>query len=261
MHRTYFPILLLLYLVMSSCIHHRELLNLNEGPAFPNLPQSTNYQPLLIQTDDLLQITIQSVDPVASAPYNLGVVPAMDRNNASISATSLPPANGFLVDPTGNVYLPEIGAVKVAGLSTFSARDSIILRLKKYLHEPIVHVRLLNFKFTVLGEVGRPGSYSIPNERINILEALGAAGDISVYGNRINVLVIREENGQRSFGRLNLHQRDVFDSPYFYLKQNDLIYVEPTKYKTASVTDRANKYLQWGLPIVSVISIIVSLTK
>lgn len=242
---------------MASCVHHKELLNLNEGPFFPNIPDSTRYKALIIQPDDLLSISIQSTDPLTSAPFNLGAAPVLDKNEPGNPASS----NGFLVDPAGRVYLPEIGAVKVGGLTTFGARDTITARLKKFLRDPIVNVRLQNFKFTVLGEVGRPGTYNIPNERFNIFEAIGTAGDVGIYGNRSNVLVIREENGQRSFGRIDLHQRNLFESPYFYLKQNDLIYIEPSKYKTASVADGANKYLQWGLPIITIISIIVTLTK
>lgn len=255
MTKIFIPLLLVL---LNSCVHHRELLNLNEGSGFPNLPESTLYTALLIQPDDLLSISIQSSDPIASAPYNLGFASG-PTGNTSVANTGA--FNSFLVDPDGNIFLPELGRLKVAGLSTFDTRDTITARLKKFLREPIVNIRLQNFKFTVLGEVGRPGTFSILNERINIFEALGTAGDVGVYGNRMNILVIREENGKRSFGRLDLHQRDIFSSPYFYLRQNDLIYVEPSKHKTASVTDGANKYLQWGLPIVSIISIIISLTK
>ena len=260
MIRLSLQIIPLLFLTLSSCIHHKELLNLNEGAAFPGLPESTLYTALRIQPDDLLSVSIQSSDPVASAPFRLGAAPMLGKNDLTGNTTS-DASNGFLVDPAGNIYLPEIGAVKVVGLSTFSARDTITARLKKFLRDPIVNVRLQNFKFTVLGEVQRPGAFTIPNERINILEAIGTAGDIGVYGNRSNVLIIREEDGKRSFGRIDLHQRDIFQSPYFYLRQNDLIYIEPIKNKTASITDGATKALQWVLPIITVISIIVTLTK
>ena len=259
MIKTFLKIVPLL-VMLSSCVHHRELLNLNEGPEFPSLPESTLYTALRIQPDDLLSISIQSSDPVASAPYSLGTSPGITGSNAS-TTTAPAASNGFLVDPDGNINLPEIGMIKVSGLSTFSARDTITNRLKKFLRAPIVNVRLQNFRYTVLGEVASPGAYSIPNERINVLEALGTAGDVGVYGNRANILVIREENGKRSFGRLDLHQRDIFNSPYFYLKQNDLIYVEPNKNKTSTVSDGANKYLQWGLATVTIISIIISLSK
>lgn len=250
------PYLFLLAFILPACVHHRELVNLNEGPEFPAFADSTRYITLKIQPDDLLSISIQSADPITSAPYSLGSTATSD---GKISAVNTP--TEYLVDPLGKIHLPEIGSVSVVGLSTNVARDTIVGRLKKYLRDPIVNVRLKNFKFTVLGEVSRPGAYSIPNERINVLEALGTAGDIGVYGNRSNILIIREENGKRSFGRLDLHRRDIFASPYFQLRQNDLIYVEPAKMKTASVTDTGNKYLQWALPIVSVISIIISLTK
>lgn len=259
MLKTTLRLLLLFVLVLPACVHHRELLNFNEGPEFATMRDSSLYTALKIQPDDLLSISIQSADPAAAAPYSISNT-TLSTGTASANSTATS-SNSFLVDPLGNIYLPEIGAVKVTGLSTFSARDTITNRLKKFLRSPIVNVRLQNFKFTVLGEVGHAGSFTIPNERINILEAIGMAGDINPYGNRTNVLIIREENGQRSFGRIDLHRRDIFSSPYYQLRQNDLIYVESIPTKTATMVDGSTKYLQWALPIVSVISIIISLTK
>ena len=261
MLKTTLRFLLLFALVLPSCVHHRELLNFNEGPDFSTMPDSSLYTALKIQPDDLLNISIQSADAAASAPYSIsGSSLSTGAGAASANSTSSS-SNGFLVDPDGNIFLPEIGAVKVAGLSTFIARDTITNRLKKYLRSPIVNVRMQNFKFTVLGEVEHAGSFSIPNERINILEAIGMAGDVGSYGNRANILVVREENGRRSFGRINLHQRDIFKSTYFYLKQNDLIYVEPIPVKTATITDGVSKYIQWITPIISILSIIITLSK
>ncbi len=253
-------------LCLTACIQHRQLVNFNEGPEFSAVAQQMALaNPIKLQPDDIISISIQTVDPVASAPFNLGGMPITGSNadNSTITGTgtTVTTIPTYLIDNQGRVNLPMLGPVKVAGWTTLQARDSLTVRLGKYLKDQIVNVRLVNFKFTILGEVTKAGSFSIPNERINILEALGMAGDLTNYGDRERILIIREKDGQRSFGYLNLHQRDLFQSPYFYLSQNDMVYVEPMKAKIGSTTDASSKFLQWALPIISVVSIIVSLTR
>ena len=119
----------------------------------------------------------------------------------------------------------------------------------------------MSFRFSVLGEVRNPGSFSVNREQTNVLEALGMAGDLTNYGNRQNLLLVRERSGEREFAYLNLHDRAIFDSPYFYLQPGDVIYVEPIKAKIGATADGSTKYLQWALPVVSVISIVVSLLR
>ncbi len=248
---------------LTACIQHQQLVNFNEGPEFSTVAQQLALEnPIRIQAEDLLAISVQTVDPVASAPFNLGGIPLTGNSSANGSTASTALATpSYLVDANGEINLPVLGKIKVAGWSTLQARDSLTQRLNKYLNNPIVNVRLINFKFTVLGEVGGAGSYAIPNERINILEALGMAGDLTNYGDREKILVIREKDGQRSFGYLNLHQRDLFQSPYFYLSQNDMVYVEPMKAKIGTTSDATTKYVQWITPIISIISIIISLSR
>jgi len=252
-------------LLLSSCIHHRELVNFNEGPEFSAAAETiANQNPVLLQTDDLLSITVQSVDPRASAPFNF--IAPLDANKTETAVmtptgASTPAQPNYLIDANGTINFPLIGQVRAAGLSTAQLRDSLSFQVSKYVQNPIINVRLTNFRFSVLGEVSRAGSFSIANERINILQALGMAGDLTNYGNRENVLIIRERDGKREFGRLNLHQRDLFKSPYFYLMQNDLIYVEPLPAKVGATADGATKYVQWAFPIISIISVIVSLTR
>ena len=241
------------------------MVNFNEGPEFSAVAQQLALEhPIRIQPDDLLSISVQTVDPTASVPFNLGGLPLTGNSSANGSTATSAAAiatPSYLVDANGEINLPVLGRIKVAGWSTLQIRDSLTQRLRKYLNDPIVNVRMTNFKFTVLGEVGRSGSYTIPNERINILEALGMAGDLTTYGNREKILIIREKDGQRSFGYLDMHQRDLFQSPYFYLSQNDMVYVEPMQAKTGTTSDVATRYIQWIIPIFSVISIIVSLRR
>lgn len=198
-----------------------------------------------IQPDDNLEIIINNINADAAAPFNLG-----NTNPASSPTTQiLQGANGlrvntpntgnltgqgYLVDKNGTIDFPVLGNLKVQGLTIPQLKSVLKEKLDKYLQEPIINIRLLNYKVTVLGEVLRPSTYSIPSERLTVVDAIGMAGDLTIYGKRENVLLIREENGERKFVRLNLNSSNIFESPYYYLKQNDIIYVEPNKAKIVS---------------------------
>jgi polysaccharide export outer membrane protein len=182
------------------------------------------YEPV-IQPNDILKIYITSINKEASSYFN----PLL---SADIRLDD-PQASGYLVDSYGKIDLPVLGSVKVAGMTVPQIRDTLKSKLTKYLENPSVRVIFDNFKITVLGEVQKPGVYSVRNERLTLPEALGLAGDMTIYGNRKNVLLIREENKKRNFIRIDLTNRDFFDSPHYFLNPNDIIYVEPTKGKTA----------------------------
>lgn len=203
-----------------------------EAPAIPKL---------VVQNNDLLSISVSSLNPEASAVFN-------QPNNTSTNTTSTTTmATGYLVDDKGNIQFPFLGTVKAAGLTKDELKDQLTKTLvdKKLLVDPIITIRFLNFKVTVLGEVAHPTVVTVPSERISLLEAIGLAGDLTIYAQRDNVLVIRDEDGKKITHRLNLNSTELFNSPYYYLKTNDVVYVEPNKNKVAS-TGRA---LQW-LPVV-----------
>jgi polysaccharide export outer membrane protein len=164
------------------------------------------------------------------------------------------------VDANGAIELPLIGSLKVAGLTTMQARDTIKAKLTKYLKEPTVNIRFLNYKISVLGEVQRPSVYVIPNETITLPEALGLAGDMTIYGKRGNVLIIRDNNGKKEFGRVDLNSRDLFSSPYYYLHANDVVYVEPSAGRIAQ-TDKIYQITPIILSALSFLSIIVLYSK
>jgi polysaccharide export outer membrane protein len=185
------------------------------------------YKDPLIISDDILSVTITTIDPTTAAPVNQAATMAV--SNSNMGTPQLVP--GLLVDKNGEISLPIIGNVKVAGLTTFQAKDVIRKRAAQYFKDPDVQVRFANFKITVIGEVVHPSSFVVPNEKISILDALGMAGDLTIYGRRENVLIIRENEGKKELYRLSLNSSDLFKSPYFYLKQNDVIYVEPNKSK------------------------------
>lgn len=203
---------------------------------------------LIIQNNDLLSISVSSLNPEASAVFNQPNNPS--SNNTTTTTTT---ATGYLVDGNGNIQFPFLGAVHAEGLSKDDLKAKITKELvdKKLLVDPIITVRFLNFKVTVLGEVAHPTVVTVPSERISLLEAIGLAGDLTIYAQRDNVLVIRDEDGKKTTHRLNLNSTELFGSPYYYLKSNDVVYVEPNKNKVAS-TSRTQ---QWIPIILSALSL------
>jgi polysaccharide biosynthesis/export protein len=191
----------------------------------------------IVQKNDLLSITISSANEEASKAFNAPNQTAF-TNTVLVSENSVT-ISGYLVDLKGDIQFPVLGTIHVAGLSKHEVTNMITQQLldKKLLVDPIVTVRYLNFKVSVLGEVTRPGVITIPNEKVTILEALGLAGDLTIYGKRDNLLLIRElDNGEKIVRRINLGSSDLLTSQFYYLKSNDVIYVEPNKNKLASVS-------------------------
>lgn len=195
-----------------------------------------NYKEPIIQNDDILYIAIQTIDPTAAGSINSLNSLSLNNNNSLLSSASITgnqsSSYGYLVDKNGIVKIPILGEVKVGGLTTSQARAVIDSRAKQYYKDPSVIVRFANFKITVLGEVQRPGTYTVPNEKVTILDALGYAGDLTIYGIRTNVLLLRRQTDNSVIAvRLNLNNSSILKSPYYYLQQNDEIYVEPSHTK------------------------------
>ena len=188
----------------------------------------------IIQPDDILSISIFTIDPITGVPINQVASQALQSLSSAAGAAVSPAINGFLVDKNGEIDLAVIGKVKLSGLTTFQARDLLKLKAEVFT-DPSIQVRFANFKVTVLGEVARPATYTVPNEKVTVLDALGLAGDLTIFGKRENVLLVRDNNGKKELAYLNLNSIELFNSPYFYLKQNDVIYVEPNKGKAASL--------------------------
>jgi polysaccharide export outer membrane protein len=197
----------------------------------------------VIRKGDILSILVYSDNPEATRIYNQSLITTgMSVNGSSTSATGLsgggttvpgitPSAPGYQVDDKGDIVFQGIGLMHVEGLTKAQLKDTLDARLTPFLQHPYYNIRFLNYKFTMLGEVAKPGLVSIPGERINLLEAIALAGDLTFYGRRDNVLVIRENNNKREFARLDLTKPDIMKSPYFYLQQNDIVIVEPNKKK------------------------------
>jgi len=259
MSRRPLPIFILLLIVfcLGSCVSTKKTVYFRDiSPDSPwvNLPA---YHEPLIQVDDILHITIQTIDGGTTAAINqLSGAPANAGNPAAPTRGDVP--SGYLVDEEGQVTIPMLGTIKVAGLTTPAARKLIAEEASKYFNDPTVQVRFANFKVTVIGEVLRPATYTVPNEKVTILDAIGMAGDLTIHGVRENVLLVRDNDGKKEFVRFNLNSYETFESPYFYLKQNDVIYVEPGKSKVASTNVARTQAISIVASVVSIVTIVVT---
>ena len=218
-----------------------------------------------IQPKDLLNITINTTAPQAAAPFNLTMQTYSNMAQTGTSTTSQPALQQYLVDNAGEIDFPVIGRLKVGGLTKNAAEGLIREKLRPYLKEtPIVTVRMPNYKISVLGEVNSPGTFTISNEKVNIFEALAMAGDMTIYGIRNNVKLIREDNnGRRDVISLNLNEQNILHSPYYYMQQNDILYVAPnkTKAKNASVSNSTTIWISVVTSLVSLASLIVNIVR
>ncbi|WP_065219508.1 MULTISPECIES: polysaccharide biosynthesis/export family protein [Butyricimonas] len=250
--------LLALLLLVSSCTSYKNVPYLQNPDTVNDSKEVLPLYDAKIMPKDLLCITINTTDPKAATPFNLTVQTPLNAALTNISTTTQPTMQQYLVNNKGEIDFPVIGRLEVGGLTKNEAEDLIRERLKPYLKEvPIVTVRMANYKISVLGEVARPGSFTISNEKVNVLEALAMAGDMTIYGVRDKVKLIREDvNGKRKIISLNLNDAGVVTSPYYYLKQNDIIYVTPNKTK-AKNSDIGNSTNLW----ISSISILVSIAS
>ena len=208
---------------LSSC-KTREKMVYFQNSGGDSLSAQSNFTPIL-QVDDYLSIKVTGLDPESVIAFNLPL--ELGQANQNGYAQGNPARNGYLVDADGTITLPVIGAFPIAGLSRKEATEQLQKKLEEYTLAPIVHIQILNYKVTILGDVRLPGTYNIPNERITILEAIGLAGDLKPTGVRENVLVIREEAGKKVEYRVDLTSKSVFASPVYYLTQNDVVYIEP----------------------------------
>lgn len=235
----------MLMIVGTSCTNTKKALYFagqNDGSF-----DATAVPKLVVQNNDLLSISVSSLNPEASAIFN------QPNNSGATATTTTTTASGYLVDGEGNIQFPFLGSIKAAGLTKDELKAKLTKDLvdKKLLVDPIIVVRFLNFKVTVLGEVAHPTVITVPSEKISLLEAIGLAGDLTIYAQRDNVMVIREEDGKKVTKRLNLNSTELFNSPYYYLKSNDVVYVEPSKAKVATTS----RWQTWVPIVLSALSL------
>lgn len=211
-----------------------------------------------IASDDLLSITVSAWDPTSVSPFNPPVFAYSSEGDQPLFPSQS--LYTYLVDQNGDIKFPVIGTIHVAGLTRLELASKMESLIAKYVEKPLVNVQILNFKVVVMGEVNRPGSYTVKNDRFTLLDAIGMAGDIPITANRKNVLVIRDNDGKKVSYRMDLTSPDIFISPAFYLQQNDIVYVEPvkTKQRMRSSSDRSFT-LSIVSSLISAISLISSM--
>ena len=255
---------LALAVLTTSCVQHRQLINFrqDEEGSLDGYSRTIELPALTVQPNDILYITVNSLNDAASLPFNLvqaqqqggqggGGVGAMQDNQLLL--------RGYNVDSTGHIDFPNIGRIEVGGLPLEGVREVIIERLLPFLPNPAVNVKFLNFRYSIIGDVNAPGTYTSISQRISLLEAIATAGDLTPYANRNRVVVIREKNGVRTATELDLQAPEFFASPYYYMQQNDVVYIEPNQAKVATVDDPLSRFIGYGSAFLSIVSITLAL--
>jgi polysaccharide export outer membrane protein len=239
----------------SSCASRKDIIYFQDEP-LNSENQLDNMFELTYKTNDILTIDVSSIEPAAVMPFNLSPVSyANNANGNNLNANGNLLRQTYLVDPMGNIEFPVLGTLKIGGLTRAQATEMLKNKLREYVTDAIVNIRLINFTVTVLGEVNRPGTYTIEDERISLSEALGLAGDLTIYGKRDNVFLIREVEGKKKYAKLDLTSINVVNSPVYYLSQNDVIYVEPNKAQI-----RQSSYNQNTAVIISAVATLATIT-
>lgn len=243
-------------ILFSACNSTKEVVYLQDVVPLKQQDIERKYE-VFIHEDDLLSIMVNSKDPELALPFNMPLITYQIGNENPGQQRVL----GYLVDTNGDIDFPILGKLHVAGLSRLELRDLIKEKLISgdYIKDPVVTVQFLNYKVSVMGEVARPGSFTITGDRITLLEALSMAGDLTIYGRRDRVAVIREENGKRTILFHDLRSSDIFTSPCYYLQQNDIVYVEPNKAKAGQRDINQNNSVSVWLSAVSVLAAVASL--
>ena len=258
--------LLLLPFLLTACQSYKKVPYFQNVEVVNEVEQQEKLYDAKIMPKDLLTIVVSCTSPELAIPFNLTVA-----SNAGIAVstssyvTTQPVLQPYLVDNEGNINFPVLGELKLGGLTKREAEQLIIDKLKPYMKEtPIVTVRMVNYKISVIGEVTRPGTFTISNEKVNLLEALAMAGDMTVYGLRDNVKLIREDaNGKQQIVTLDLNKAETILSPYYWLQQKDIVYVTPNKAKARN-SDVGNSTSLWFSAtsiLVSIVSLLVNILK
>ena len=242
-------------LLFTSCIPYKSI------PYFTDIPEAGDttaiknpYTHPTIQKNDILRITVNSISPEANAFFGGG-------GSQEAARGSYTTGSSYMVDQKGLIRLPLVGAVKVEGLTTWAIRDSLTYRLNSYLKDPLVEIRIESFRVAVLGAVGRPGMISVQNERLTLADAIALSGDLKTDARRNDILLIREEQGIRRQVRFDLSSRDVLNSPYYYLRSNDIIYVQPSRLASREINFRNLSYIATAISFALLIESVINRTR
>lgn len=252
--------------ILSSCANPKYVAYIQNSDSI-DYDKSEFLYDAKIMPKDVLTITVNTVNPEASAPYNLLVRPTLTSTTSTVSSTAGGALQTYLVGNDGSIDFPVLGNLVVGGLTKAKCEKMIHDKLLPYMNaaeNPVVTVRMSNYKISVLGEVAHPGMFTVGNEKINIFEALAKAGDLTIYGVRDNVKLIRENaKGRKEVFTLNLNDAEIITSPYYYLQQNDIIYVEPNKVKAqnSSIGQSTTLLVSATSILVSIAALVVNILK
>lgn len=259
---SYFFVAIGFVLLTNSCSSYKKISyfkNIDEV----DLSESRGLYDATIMPKDMLSINVSTVNPDAAKPFNINIS-GDTRLTGGEGSNSL---SGYLVDNSGNINFPVIGKIHVAGLTKGQCEDLIQKKVMPYMSKtenPIVTVRMSSFRVTIIGEVGGSRVIPVTTEKMSIIEAFASAGDLTIYGKRDNILLIREdETGQKSYHRLNLNDANILNSPYFYVQQNDIIYVQPNTTKAVSSSVGTSTSLWFSLAgiVASLAALVVNIVK
>ncbi len=252
---------------LSSCLTYKDIVNFQDGVDLGDgrLDTITNFAKWTIQPEDILQINVYSSNREAASQFNIidtRQMAQMMRMGGGGGGNLMEPL-GYRVDSKGFIDIPVIGKVMVQGKTIEEVKNEVEEKViaTGYLNDVNIQALFLSFRITILGEVNAPGSYIIQSQKMNILEAIGLALDLNIFANRDNILVVREKNGIREYGRVNLKSKNIFESPYFYLQPNDVVYVEPHKTKVLAAPDPASRYVSTVIGVISLFTLIFTLAR
>ncbi|MBB3187543.1 polysaccharide biosynthesis/export family protein [Microbacter margulisiae] len=255
-------LLIVIPTLLLSCASNKNIPYFRDIPLNAHLMSDTTLLPpdVHIVIGDALSITVATIDPTASLPFNLPIASYVAPGSEQLYST--PNFQPYIVDNSGMITFPVIGKIHVAGLNKDEVVHLLKQKLLPYLKNPVVVLQIMNFKVTVLGEVNHPGTYTIPNNQVTILQALGYAGDMTVFGKRSNVLLVRDYDGKKEYVRINFNKSALLNSPYYYLHQNDVLYVEPNSTKIINADNQnTSLYISVISTLVTTIAVLVSLFR
>lgn len=250
-------LLLCMAVFFTACTSTKKIIYLQDVVPLKQQEIEQKYE-VIIHGDDLLAIMVNSRDPELAMPFNM---PMVTFQLGTLGSSGQQRILGYLVDTNGDIDFPILGRIHAEGLTRMQLTELIKNKLIEgdLIKDPIVTVQFLNFKISVMGEVSRPGSFTISGDRITLLEALSMAGDLTIYGRRDRVGVIRENNGKRTILFHDLRSADIFNSPCYYLQQNDIVYVEPNKAKSGQSSINQNNSIGVWVSVISLLTTIAVL--
>lgn len=246
-----FLLSLALLVLSTSCANRKNMVYFQKGE-FDSIVESSELYEMKFRKGDFLHINVSGATPEAVAIFNPIQTVTRENFNGSYTADN-PQTTGYIVDSNGDINFPVLGKISVAGKTKLELEKLLLKKLEGHIEMPVLNIRLRNFKISILGDVAKPGTFTISSERVTLPEALGIAGDLNITAKRKNILVIRETNGVKKQFRVDLTKNQIFDSPVYYLQQNDVVYVEPNQAKM-----NTSKYSPVYSVLISVTSLIIT---